>query len=93
MVKFKSKNKQVCPMRGKGRKLGNKYSTQCKNLPNEELQLVLLTTVNVRIIMRENRLQNIKLEKTDDVENIEHDIIFPCRCMNSLYIFSIYDHQ
>ena len=43
-----------------GRKLGNKYSTLCKNLPNEELHLVLLTMVNVRIIMRENCLAKYK---------------------------------
>ena len=60
MFKFKSKNKQVCPMRGKGRKIGNKYSTLCKTLPNEELQLVLLTMVNVRSIMRENCLAKYK---------------------------------
>ena len=47
-------------MRGKDRKLGNKYSILCKNLPNEELRLVLLTMVNVRIIMRKNCLARYK---------------------------------
>lgn len=35
----------------KGSKLGIRYSTLCKNLPNEELQLVLLTVVNVKVNM------------------------------------------
>ena len=47
-------------MRGKGRKLGNKHSILCKNLLNEELQLVLLTMVNVRIITRQNCLARYK---------------------------------
>lgn len=53
MVKFKSKNKQVFPMRRKkAENLETNIHSLCKNLQNEELKLVLLTMVNVRIIMR-----------------------------------------